>query len=93
MRGLGERTKLIFFGFCGQPGVPQDEIDIAAGKRLVLTELDRRGSSCPTLFAWDGIKFGFISDVIGAGVVGHWTSPVERNIPDPDEWIKIDGAD
>ena len=24
--------------------------------------------------------------------MGHWTSPVERNIPDPDEWIKIDGA-
>jgi hypothetical protein len=72
--------------------VPQDEIEIPASRRLTLTELDRRGSSCPTLFAWDGGKFGFVSDVIGAGVVGHWTSPVERNTPDPDEWIKIDGA-
>jgi hypothetical protein len=24
--------------------------------------------------------------------VGHWTSPTEHNIPDPDEWIKVDGA-
>jgi len=36
-------------------------------------------------------QVSFISDVIGAGVVGHWTSPAERNTPDPDEWIKIDG--
>ena len=73
-------------------GVPQDEIDVTASKRMTLTELDRRGSSCPTLFAWNGNKFGFISDVIGAGVVGHWTAPTQRNIPDPDEWIKIDGT-
>jgi tetratricopeptide (TPR) repeat protein len=90
--GLGGADKADILRLLWPTGVPQDEIDIAAGKRLVLTELDRRGSSCPTLFAWDGHQFGFISDVIGAGVVGHWTSPVERNIPDPDEWIKIDGS-
>jgi tetratricopeptide (TPR) repeat protein len=56
-----------------------------------IVELDRRGSSCPTLFAWDGAKYSFIADVIGAAVVGHWTSPTQHNIPDPDEWIKIDG--
>ena len=57
-----------------------------------IAEIDRRGSSCPTLFAWDGHKYSFVSDVIGAAVVGHWTSPTAHNIPDPDEWIKIDGS-
>jgi Flp pilus assembly protein TadD len=90
--GLGGEDRADLVRLLWPTGVPQDEIDIPASKRLTLTELDRRGSSCPTLFAWDGDKFGFVSDVIGAGVVGHWTSPVERNTPDPDEWIKIDGA-
>jgi len=90
--GLGEADQTDLLRLLWPTGVPQDEVDISAGKRLMLTELDRRGSSCPTLFAWDGSKFAFVSDVIGAGVVGHWTSPVERNTPDPDEWIKIDGA-
>ena len=90
--GLGGADHADLLRLLWPTGVPQDEIDIPAGKRLILTELDRRGSSCPTLFAWDGGKFTFISDVIGAGVVGHWTSPVERNTPDPDEWIKIDGT-
>ena len=60
--------------------------------RSTLTELDRRGSSCPVLFAWDGSKYQFISDVIGAGVIGHWVSPTATNNADPDEWIKVDGA-
>jgi hypothetical protein len=90
--GLGGEDKADLLRLLWPTGVPQDEIDIPASKKMAVTELDRRGSSCPTLFAWDGSKFGFISDVIGAGVMGHWISPVERNTPDPDEWIKIDGA-
>ena len=73
-------------------GVLQDEIDVAANKPASFLELDRRGSSCPTLFAWNGEKYEFITDVIGAGVIGHWISPVAKNTPDPDEWVKIDGS-
>ncbi len=29
--------------------------------------------------------------MIGAAVIGHWVSPTRTNIPDPDEWIKVDG--
>jgi Flp pilus assembly protein TadD len=90
--GLGTADKADLVRLLWPTGVPQDEIDVPAAKRLQLGELDRRGSSCPTLFAWDGKKFTFVTDVIGAGVVGHWISPVKRNTPDPDEWIKIDGA-
>ena len=73
-------------------GVLQDEIDVAANKPASFLELDRRGSSCPTLFAWNGEKYEFITDVIGAGVIGHWISPTSKNTPDPDEWVKIDGS-
>jgi len=73
-------------------GVPQDELDVSAVKPVAMTELDRRGSSCPVLFAWDGKKYQFVTDVIGAAVVGHWISPTTRNESDSDEWIKVDGS-
>ncbi len=89
--GLGQTDKVDVVRLLWPTGVPQDEIDIDASKPLALKELDRRGSSCPVLFAWDGQKYQFISDVIGAAVIGHWVSPTATNENDPDEWIKVDG--
>jgi tetratricopeptide (TPR) repeat protein len=70
-------------------GVPQDEVDLAAMKVVPVGELDRRGSSCPILFSWNGKEYEFIADMIGPGVVGHWITPGERNVPDPDEYLKV----
>ena len=94
LAGLGQAARADVVRLLWPTGVPQDEIDIDAERlhgELALKELDRRGSSCPTLFAWDGKQYRFISDVIGAAVVGHWVSPVATNLNDPDEWIKVDG--
>ena len=71
-------------------GVPQDEINLAANREQSIAELDRRGSSCPVLFSWNGREFEFIADMIGPGVVGHWVAPGERDVPDPDEYLKVD---
>jgi tetratricopeptide (TPR) repeat protein len=90
--GLGKADHVDVVRMLWPTGVPQDEIDVVAARPLVLQELDRRGSSCPVLFAWDGKKYEFVSDVIGAAVVGHWMSPSTRNENDPDEWIKVDGS-
>ena len=91
--GLGQATHADVVRLLWPTGVPQDEIGRAADKLVAIKELDRRGSSCPTLFAWNGKRYQFISDVIGAGVVGHWVSPRATNDADPDEWVKVDGAD
>ncbi|WP_263385173.1 FG-GAP-like repeat-containing protein [Granulicella arctica] len=90
--GLGQEEHADIVRMLWPTGVPQDELEVSAVKPLALTELDRRGSSCPVLFAWDGKKYQFVTDVIGAGVVGHWTSPTTRNESDSDEWIKVDGS-
>ncbi|MEO8724943.1 MAG: FG-GAP-like repeat-containing protein [Acidobacteriaceae bacterium] len=90
--GLGQADRADVVRMLWPTGVPQDELDVLANKPAAVTELDRRGSSCPTLFAWDGSKYQFISDVIGAAVIGHWVSPTATNQADPDEWIKVDGA-
>ena len=92
LAGLGKNTNADIVRMLWPTGVLQDEIDVAVNKPVSFLELDRRGSSCPTLFAWNGEKYEFITDVIGAGVVGHWISPTSKNTPDPDEWVKIDGS-
>src|SRR5271157_4125134 len=92
LAGMGKNTQADIVRMLWPTGVLQDEIDVAVNKPVSFLELDRRGSSCPTLFAWNGEKYEFITDVIGAGVVGHWISPTAKNTPDPDEWVKIDGT-
>jgi tetratricopeptide (TPR) repeat protein len=91
LAGLGSADKADLVRLLWPTGVPQDEIDVASTGLHPITELDRRGSSCPTLFAWNGHGYDFVADVIGAAVVGHWVSPTRHNIPDPDEWIKVNG--
>ena len=91
LAGLGQGDRADVVRLLWPTGVPQDELDVASNKPAALKELDRRGSSCPVLFAWDGTKYTFVSDVIGAAVVGHWVSPIARNNSDTDEWTKIDG--
>jgi tetratricopeptide (TPR) repeat protein len=90
--GLGQSTEADVVRMLWPTGVLQDEINVAGDKQQNLLEIDRRGSSCPTLFAWNGKRYQFVADMLGAGVVGHWVGPGQRDIPRPVEWIKIDRA-
>ena len=97
LAGLGEEKNAEVVRLLWPTGVPQDEINLAAKKTQSIGELDRRGSSCPVLFSWNGKEYEFIADMIGPGVVGHWVGPgqnnvAERDVPDPDEYLKVDAA-
>jgi tetratricopeptide (TPR) repeat protein len=72
-------------------GVVQDEVQLATGRRQVIQEIDRRGSSCPVVWVWNGERYEFISDMIGPGIVGHWVGPGQTNTPDPNEYLRIEG--
>jgi len=96
--GLGQAKEADVVRMTWPTGVLQDETEVAANKLQSFTEMDRRGSSCPTLFAWNGHEYQLVGDMLGAGVVGHWIGPGEgnaersvvRNIPRPTETIKLD---
>jgi cytochrome c-type biogenesis protein CcmH/NrfG len=88
--GLGESKEADVVRMLWPTGVLQDEINVAGDKQQDILEIDRRGSSCPTLFVWNGERYEFVADMLGAGVVGHWVGPGQRDIPRPVEWIKID---
>ncbi len=88
--GLGDAKEADIVRMLWPTGVLQDEIQIAGDKQQNIQEIDRRGSSCPTLFVWNGERYEFVADMLGAGVVGHWVGPGQRDVPRPVEWIKID---
>ncbi|HWW15700.1 MAG TPA: FG-GAP-like repeat-containing protein [Candidatus Dormibacteraeota bacterium] len=88
--GLGDAKEADIVRMTWPTGVLQDEINVAGDKEQKFTEIDRRGSSCPTLFVWDGERYELVADMLGAGVVGHWVGPGQRDVPRPVEYIKID---
>jgi tetratricopeptide (TPR) repeat protein len=87
--GLGQAKEADVVRMLWPTGVLQDEVEVAANQQKDILEIDRRGSSCPTLFVWDGKHYQLVADILGAGVVGHWVAPGERNIPRPTEWLKV----
>src|SRR5277367_6167605 len=89
LAGLGSEKKAEVVRLLWPTGVPQDEVNLTAQRAQTIAELDRRGSSCPVLFSWNGHEYEFIADMIGPGVVGHWTAPGERDVPDPTEYLKV----
>lgn len=92
LAGLGAAEGVDLIRILWPTGVLQDEINLPHQPVFALKEADRRGSSCPVLFAWNGKKYQLVTDVIGAAVLGHWFTPTSRNIPRPDEWIKVPGS-
>ncbi len=90
--GLGPERGADVVRLLWPTGVVQDEMEIPAHKTETITEIDRRGSSCPIVFVWNGQKFEFLADMIGPGIVGHWIAPNQRNTPDPEEYLKVEGS-
>jgi tetratricopeptide (TPR) repeat protein len=95
--GLGKRAAVDAVRVLWPAGILQAETEIAGtapGKNALavsLTELDRKPSSCPYLYVWNGERFEFVTDFLGGGEMGHLDAPGIYNTPDPDEYVRIDG--
>src|SRR6266536_486861 len=99
--GLGERDKPDVVRVLWPAGIVQAETEfpaVASGGAatagfisLHVTETDRKPSSCPYLYAWNGERFEFITDFMGAGEMGYLERPGHYNKPDPDEYVCIRG--
>ena len=87
--GLGKRTTADAVRVLWPAGIVQAETELANQKSLTLTELDRKPSSCPYLYTWNGERFEFVTDFMGGGEMGHLDAPHTFNMPDPDEYVRI----
>ncbi len=85
--GVGRRARADVVRVLWPSGVLQAEPDPA--RAVVIVELDRKPSSCPFLFTWNGTRFEFVTDFMGGGEMGAWVAPGVRNAPDPDEYVRL----
>jgi hypothetical protein len=97
--GLGKRTVVDAVRLLWPSGVVQAETEIPKAStsadakrvslRLPITELDRKPSSCPYVYSWNGERFEFITDFMGGGEMGYLEEPGRHNTPDPVEYVRI----
>jgi len=94
--GLGTRSHADAVRVLWPAGIVQAEMEAARANdpkktttTLPITELDKKPSSCPFLYTWNGVRFEFITDFMGGGEMGYQESPGHFNTPDPDEYVRI----
>jgi len=84
--GPGQSLQPICIGLAGEPrvdfvdllwtdGLLQTEDTLEPDRLYRVEEIQRQTSSCPVLFAWDGSRFAFVSDILGVGGLGFWVAP------------------
>jgi tetratricopeptide (TPR) repeat protein len=91
--GLGARRAPDAVRVIWASGIVQTETELAAGGTsaapIDVTELDRKPSSCPYLYAWNGERFEFVTDFLGGGEMGYQHAPGVWSVPDPVESVRI----
>ena len=87
--GLGRRDGADVIRVLWPSGTVQAEIGKPLASTTAVEELDRKPSSCPFLFTWNGERFEFVTDFMGGGEMGYWEGPGKRNLPDPLEYVRV----
>ncbi len=98
--GFTQSPTPLVFGLAGAPvadyarfswpdGVVQIERALAIGQTHVVAETQRKVSSCPVLFTWNGERFEFITDFAGVGGLGYLAAPGEYTSPQPVDHVRI----
>ncbi len=64
--------------------------DLSAGKLAQVLQRNRMPGSCPILFTWDGRRFVFVNDFLGAGSIGETGPDGTCRPPRSEESISIE---
>ncbi|MGH9836818.1 MAG: FG-GAP-like repeat-containing protein [Blastocatellia bacterium] len=87
--GLGYRAQVDSLQLLWPSGVLQSELSVKPSATNAFEELDRKGTSCPILYAWNGRQFSFVTDFLGGSAIGARTPGNQWNYPDTDEYVRV----
>src|SRR5439155_1450712 len=73
--GLDTATKADTVTVRWPRGILQSEINAAADRVVRGKELDRKGTSCPLLYTWNGKGWEFVTDSLGGSAYGSLGAP------------------
>ena len=88
--GLGSAGAADYVRFLWPGGVKQIELEVPADQVASVEELNRKGTSCPVLYAWDGERIRFATDFLGGSALGNLLAPGVFNTPDTAEVVKLE---
>ena len=77
------------FAGASAPDAPSPVVPTPLPHAIDVEELNRKPSSCPFLYTWNGERFEFVTDFLGGGEMGYWERPGIYNRPDPIEFVRI----
>jgi tetratricopeptide (TPR) repeat protein len=89
--GLGYRTAVDSLQLLWPSGVLQSELSVKTSATNPFEELDRKGTSCPILYAWDGSRYEFVTDFLGGCAIGAREPGDTWSYPDSDEYVRVTG--
>ena len=69
--------------------VIQNWIDVATDKPIDVRESERLATSCPLLYAWNGQRYVFVTDVLGTAPLGELAPDGTRIKPFPEEFVRL----
>lgn len=87
--GLGQRAGADVVRVVWTNGVPQNRIDVKGDQRIVEEQVLK--GSCPFLYAWNGERFEFVTDLLWNSPVGLPAAPGVWVGADPGELVRVDG--
>ncbi len=90
--GLGKYRQADVLRLRWPDGIHQAELNLAAGFPVRIEEINRQPSSCPVLLTWDGSRYRFVTDFLGAGVLGETGPDGQVRPPRPEESVKIEAS-
>ncbi|HET9228168.1 MAG TPA: FG-GAP-like repeat-containing protein [Thermoanaerobaculia bacterium] len=87
--GLGRKAQPDLLRVTWTNGVPQNRIQPKGDQRIVEEQVLK--GSCPFLYAWDGERFAFVTDLLWNAPIGLPVAPGAFASSDPSELVRIDG--
>jgi hypothetical protein len=71
--------------------VIQNWIELATDMAIEVRESERLATSCPLLYAWNGRRYVFVTDVLGMAPLGELAPDGTRIKPFPEEFVRLPG--
>jgi len=89
--GLGARRKPEVLRVVWTNGIPQNEL--SPRTRALIREVQQLKGSCPFLYALDGRRWRFVTDVLGNSPLGLLYDGIHPAPADTREWLVVRGGD
>lgn len=88
--GLGKAGRADAVRLRWPDGTLQAQLGVNTCTVARIVEDNRKGSSCPVLMTWDGERFAFVTDFLGAGSMGESNPDGSTRPPRGEEAVKIE---